>query len=146
MAIVTFRLFENLPRRVQEAYLAGAVRLLPCPQSLIFWGHPGYRALARELPRATQIPLLQLFPRTEDVGGFRIPQSGWLDERADDPVEAADGGMSEHAMRRHVRRNHRWEHEDAEAFLLDDRVTVAMFSSHPDDLHLYGKQIGRAHV
>ena len=143
MAIVTFRLFENLPRRVQEAYLAGAVRLLPCPQSLIFWGHPGYRTLSRELPRAMQIPLLQLFPRSEDLGGFRMPQSGWLDERADDPVDSTDGGMSDHAMRRRVRRTHRWEHQDAEDFLLDDRVTVALFSSHPDDLHLYGKPMAK---
>lgn len=145
LAIVTFRLFENLPRRVQEAYLAGGVRLLPCPQSLVFWGHAGYRRLAQTLPRATQIPLLQLFPRTEDAGGFRIPQSGWLDERPDDAADSADGGRSEHAMRRRVRRPHRWELDDdgKTDLMLDDRVTVALVSSHPDDLHLYGKPMAK---
>lgn len=142
-AIVTFRLFENLPRRVQEAYLAGAVRLLPCPHSLVFWGHTGYRTLAATLPRATQIPLLQLFARAEDTGGFRIPQSGWLDERSEDDEDATDGGQSEHAMRRRVRRAHRWEHGEEGNVRLDDPVTVALFSSHPDDLHLYGKPMAK---
>ena len=71
-------------RAVRTAYLAGALALVPTP------GEPGVlrapalpRSSRRELPRATQIPLLHLFPRIEGSCAIRIPQSGWLDEQDD---------------------------------------------------------------
>src|SRR5439155_3660694 len=77
--IVTFQPFAQLPAELRAGYLAGTVVLVPTPASLVFFEHPRYRVLERELPRAMQIPLLHLFPRIEGSCAIRIPQSGWLD-------------------------------------------------------------------
>src|SRR4029077_18740309 len=76
--LLTFRAFATLPQPVQQAYLAGALHLLPFPGSLVFWGAQPYRRLSRELPLAMQIPLLQAISRHENWHGVRVPQSGWL--------------------------------------------------------------------
>src|SRR5262249_11365616 len=74
-AIVTFQPFVRLPAAVRAAYLARSLAILPTPASLVFFEHPRYLDLARQLPRATQIPLLHLFPRIEGSCAIRIPQS-----------------------------------------------------------------------
>jgi hypothetical protein len=78
--LITFEPFIRLPAAVRSAYVAGQLVLVPTPASLLFFEHPRYRELARELPHAMQIPLLHLFPRVEGSCAIRIPQSGWLDE------------------------------------------------------------------
>ena len=54
--LLTFRPFGKLPAAIRKAYLAGDLHLLPFPGSLVYWGVPGYRRLAGELPLAGQIP------------------------------------------------------------------------------------------
>jgi hypothetical protein len=135
--LVTFRPFSGLPAPLRRAYLKRRVRLVPSPASLVFFEHPRYRALAETLPRATQIPLLHLFPRSESSYGIRIPQSGWLDEAALHPT-------SGHRLVHHVVRSHRWQrvardHAPALEPGFADKVSVALFSTAPDDLGLYGK-------
>ncbi|MGO8996273.1 MAG: M28 family peptidase, partial [Polyangiaceae bacterium] len=140
--LVTFQPFARLPGPVQEAYLARALRLVPSPASLLFYEHPLYRRLSAALPRATQIPLLHLFPRCEESYKIRIPQSGWLDEH--DPAQHPHG----HRIVSHVTRTHRWQRIARDEGLpgdgaFTDKVTVALFSTNPDDLGLYGKPMAR---
>jgi hypothetical protein len=135
-ALVTFRPFAELPGEVRAAYLTGRLAIYPSPASLVFFTHPGYRRLARELPDATQIALLHLFPRVEESCAIRIPQSGWLDEQG-------DGG---HRVVDRVARTHRWQrvprdHGVDERFA--DKVTVALFSTDPDVVGLYDKPMAR---
>jgi hypothetical protein len=142
--VVSFRPFAELPLPVQGAYLAGTLRLVPHPASLVFFGHPGYRRLGATLPRATQIPLLHLFPQVEGGYGIRIPQSGWLDEG----THARGPGPSGHRLVRHVRRSHRWQRMARDEAVTDPskfahKVSVALFSTDPDDLGLYGKPMAR---
>ena len=138
--LVTFEAFGRLPGELRAAYLGGSMRIVPSPSSLIFFEHPGYRRLA--LSWAQQIPLLQVFPRSESSYSLRIPQSGWLDEH-----RSGDHRAGGHRMVRTVVRSHRWQRHarDAEqapdAFA--DHATVALFSSSPDELGLYGKPMAR---
>jgi Peptidase family M28 len=141
--IVSFRPFERLPPAVQGAYLAGRVKVVPHPAGMIFFEHPGYHQLARTLPRATQIPLLHLFSHLADGNPIRIPQSGWLDERADARAPAHG-----HKVVSKIVRTHRWQRmardqnvREVETF--EDQVSVALFSTDPDDLELYGKPMAR---
>lgn len=143
-SLITFEPFARLPPAVRAAYLAGRLVLVPSPASLVFFEHAGYRALGRELPRATQIPLLQLFPRVEGSCAIRIPQSGWLDEF--DPLT----GRSPHRHRvvSHVTRTHRWQRVARDAGIhgdgmFTDKVSVALFSTDPEAVGLYDKPIAR---
>ncbi len=150
--LVTFTPFAELPLPIQHAYLARTLELVPSPASLVFAHHPRYPQLARELPRAQQIPLLHLFPRVTTGCAIRIPQSGWLDEL--EPAQQAGAahahgqGAHGHRVHSHVARSHRWQRiaRDQAApveqeFL--DKVTIALFSTRPDDLGLYGKPMAR---
>jgi hypothetical protein len=142
-ALVTFVPFARLDPSIRAAYLTGALQLVPHPASLVFFEHPRYRELARELPRATQIPLLHVFPRVETSCAIRIPQSGWLDE--DDP---AMHGKHGHKVVNHVVRTHRWQRVWRDADIhgdgaYTDRVSVALFSTDPDVLGLYDKPLAR---
>jgi hypothetical protein len=143
--LLTFRPFSGLPAPIQQAYLAGELHLLPFPGSLVFWGTQPYRKLATELPLAVQIPLLQLTARHESPWGIRVPQSGWLHE-----------GRSGHAahdeqvgpLRNTFKRTHRWakvlRHEDElDAVTREDHIHQVLFSTHPDDVGLYGKPMAR---
>ena len=136
-AIVTFTPFARLPPEIKTAYLARELVILPTPASLIFFEHPRYRELSRALPRATQIPLLHLFPRVTGSCTIRIPQSGWLDEHS--------GGAHGHRIVNKIARHHRWErverdHGDGE---LTDRVSIALFSTDADVLGLYDKPLAK---
>jgi hypothetical protein len=135
--LVTVRPFGELPESVRAAYLARTLRLVPSPASLVFAYHPRYRTLADALPRATQIPLLHLFPRCEDRYAIRIPQSGWLDE----------GGHAKHRVVETIARTHRWQRIARDAGLpadaFHDRVSTALFSTDPDALGLYDKPLAR---
>ncbi len=143
-AVFTFRPFAELPAAVQRGYLDRSIVLLPSPGSLAFFAHTGYSSLARSLPLATQIPLLHLFPRVEGGYAIRIPQSGWLDEH-----EAGHDGLSDgHRVVSSIVRTHRWQRvERDEAATTDcafaDKVSVALFSTAPDDVGLYGKPMAR---
>jgi hypothetical protein len=142
--LVTFEPFARLPAVVRAAYLSGQLVLVPSPASLLFFEHPRYRALARELPRAIQIPLLHLFPRVEGSCAIRIPQSGWLDES--DPTT----GRRRHGHRvvSHVARTHRWQRVARDVGIhgdgaYTDKVSVALFSTEPEAVDLYDKPIAR---
>ena len=127
---ITFEPFARLPEDTRRAYLAGELVLVPTPASLVFYNHPGYAGLARALPRATQIPLLKLFPRVERSCAIRIPQSGWLDE-----VD-------------HVVRTHRWQRVARDAGIhgdgmYTDKVSEALFLTTPEAIDLYDKPLAR---
>src|SRR5262249_30329081 len=137
-----FEPFAKLPEAVRTAYLGGKLALVPNPASLVFFEHPRYRALAKELPRAMQIPLLHLFPRVEQSCAIRIPQSGWLDE--EDPATQKHG----HRIANHVVRTHRWERVARDADVhgdgrYTDKVSVALFSTDPVAVDLYDKPLAR---
>jgi hypothetical protein len=142
--LVTLRPFAALPERIQLAYLARRILLVPSPGSLVFLEHPRYAELARELPRAMQIPLLHLFPRVEGGYAIRIPQSGWLDE-----YEAGhEGYAGGHRIVSSVVRTHRWQRVERDQAVgghgtFADEVTTALFSTDPDDVGLYGKPMAR---
>jgi len=145
--LVALRPFALLPRAVRAAYRAGDLHLLPFPGSLVFWGSPGYAALARELPFAQQIPLLHAIERHEGPHGLRVPQSGWMHEPREG--EAATAPPPLHGpLRNGYRRTHRWarvhRHEDELAVAgREDRVAHVLFSAAADDLGLYGKPMAR---
>ena len=134
--VVTVQPFAELPAAVRAAYLSRRLRIVPTPASLVFAYHPRYRALAEALPRATQVPLLHLFPRCEDRYAIRIPQSGWLDE----------GGRAHRVVDR-IARSHRWQRIARDAGIPDDayhdKVSTALFSTDPDVLGLYDKPLAR---
>jgi hypothetical protein len=142
--VFTFVPFARLPPAVSRAYLERKILLLPSPGSLVFFDHPGYATLARSLPLATQIPLLHLFPRVEGGYAIRIPQSGWLDEHE----TGHDGFAGGHRVVSSIVRTHRWQRVERDepastdcAFA--DKVSVALFSTAPDDVGLYGKPMAR---
>ncbi len=142
-ALVTFTPFARLPRPVRDAYLARKLTLIPTPATLVFFEHPKYRELATVLPRATQIPLLHVFPRVERSCAIRIPQSGWLDEH--DPAQQQHG----HRIVGDIARTHRWQRVDRDSDVIHgdgaytDKVSTALFSTEPDDLGLYDKPLAR---
>ncbi len=141
--VVTFRPFATLPAPVREKYLSGQLRLVPHPAGLVFFEHAGYRKLSQALPRATQIPLLHLFSHLADSAQLRIPQSGWLDE-----LDDLKAKQTHHTMVRKVTRSHRWQRiardqSPKEATKFEDLVSIALFSTDPDDLGLYGKPMAR---
>jgi Peptidase family M28 len=141
-ALVTFEPFSHLPSAVRDAYLAGSLAIVPTPASLVFFEHPRYRALAAQLPRAQQIPLLQLFPRVEQSCAIRIPQSGWLDES--DAATQPHG----HKIVSHIVRTHRWQRVARDADIhgdgaYTDKVSVALFSTEPVAIDLYDKPLAR---
>ncbi|HLK90339.1 MAG TPA: M28 family peptidase, partial [Polyangia bacterium] len=101
--------------------------------------------LAPSLPRARQIPLLHLFSHLADAASLRIPQSGWLDETVG---ERPGRGHHNHAVVKKVLRTHRWQRVPRDSDLkalapFEDQVSVALFSTDPDDLGLYGKPMAR---
>ena len=146
--IVTFQPFGALPAEVRARYLGHTLRIVPSPASLVFFEHGLYRKLAHELPHATQIPLLHVFPRVEGSCSIRIPQSGWLDEH--DPAQATTHG---HHIVAHVTRTHRWQRVARDAAVATapahgdgkytDKVSVALFSTEPDVVGLYDKPLAR---
>jgi hypothetical protein len=143
--LLTFRPFAALPAAVRRAYLGGALHLLPCPGSLLFWGTPGAARLARELPFAVQIPLLTILARSEAVGKLRVPQSGWMHEpHPDHPLP----DEPQVALRNTYQRTHRWDrihrHDDPLEVLADeDRLAHVLFSTNEDDMGLYDKPMAR---
>ena len=139
--IVTLTPFAELPAAIRAAYLARAIRIVPTPASLALFHDPRCRALAGELPRATQLPLLPLVPGCEDRPAIRIPQSGWL--HGDVPP---DGHASDH-VESYIARMVRWHHCVDEAGgpepVIYDKVSTALFSTDPDVIGLYGKPMAR---
>ncbi len=143
--LLTFRPFGKLPEPVRRAYLAGDLNLLPFPGSLLFWGVPLYRRMARRMPLAQQIPLLHIFHRHEDVHGVRVPQSGWMHE----PRPGKPGPDPHHGpLRNTYKRSHRWErlhrHQDELAVGAgEDKISHVLFSVSEGDIGLYGKPMAR---
>ena len=144
--LLTFRPFAHLSQSIQNAYLAGHLHLLPYPGSLVFWGSPRYRQLARALPGAMEIPLLQCIARHESVRGLRVPQSGWMFEKTEGKgAKAHDASLG--PLRNGFHRSHRWEwierNDDPDSQVLDQGIQRVLFSAHPDDVGLYGKPMAR---
>jgi hypothetical protein len=142
--LLTLEPFGTLPEAVQRAFLDGTLQIVPTPSSLVFSEHPRYKKLAAALPRASQIGLLHVFLRVEGGYTIRIPQSGWLDEH--DPSQPRPAG-SHRAVPRVVR-THRWQRTARDEVRIGDGaftdpVTVALFSTNPDDLGLYGKPMAK---
>ncbi|HEX5281070.1 MAG TPA: M28 family peptidase, partial [Micropepsaceae bacterium] len=141
--VLTFTPFVLLPDPIQRAYLAGKLHLLPSPPGMAFWGSPLLRTLGNSLPYADQI-LLQRVVARHDGKGIRVPQSGWLHRRRPGHAEH-DPGLG--ALHETVRRTHRWQRvlrtDDDTEFAREDSVHAALFSTHPDDVRLYGKPMAR---
>lgn len=141
--LLTFRPFAQLPRPVREAYLAGDLRLLPCPSSLAFWGAAGCLGLRSELPLAMQLPLLDAVDRRESPGGIRVPQAGWLYQPA---AGKPDVGRDLGRVKNEFRRTHRWERVGRDEEVREDateKLIQVLFSADPEDLGLYGKPMAR---
>jgi hypothetical protein len=143
--LLTFRPFSELPAFVRERYLAGALTLLPCPQSLVFWGMQTYQRLARELPLAMQIPLLPLVARSGGPEALRVPQAGWLHE----PHPQLDPATVERELVRNTyARTHRWNrvHRYDDELALNpgvDKLSKVLFDASPAALGLYHKPMAR---
>ncbi len=141
--LLTFTPFALLPGAIQRAYLSGTLNLLPSPASMVFWGSPLIRRLSGTLPFADQVLLLNAIARHEGRG-IRVPQSGWL-HHSTNRHAGHDPGLG--AIRATMRRTHRWQRvlrdDDDLEFAREDRVHVALFSTHPDDVRLYGKPMAR---
>ena len=143
--LLTFRPFGRLPAAVRKAYLGGHLCLLPFPGSLIFWGVPGYRTLHDELPFALQVPLLLTVARHRALGGFRVPQSGFLHE----PTAAKPhAGAHAHLVKNTYRRTHRWDKvlRDQDELALvgeEEKLLHVLFSTIPEDIDLYDKPMAR---
>jgi hypothetical protein len=143
--LLTFKPFASLPAAVRKAYLAGTLHLLPFPGSLTYWGVPGYRQLARELPLATQIPLLFGVARHAMPVGVRVPQSGFLHE----PTEARPEARTHAAhVRNTYQRTHRWDKvlRDQDDLAQPGRVHKllrVLFGTLPADIDLYDKPMAR---
>jgi hypothetical protein len=149
--LLTFRPFATLPENIQKAYLSEQLHLLPCPQSLLFWGVPGNLHLQHEAPFAGQATLLHVLQRHEDIHGLRIPQTGWLHEPHPDHPAPDDPQL---AVKNTYLRTHRWaklhRHEDELSVLKnkdkkaqEDKLVHVLFSTDGDDLGLYGKPMAR---
>jgi Peptidase family M28 len=141
--LLTFTPFTLLPRPIQEAYLSGSLALLPSPASLVFWGSPLIGKLRGKLPFSDQLLLQEAVVRHEGIG-MRVPQSGWLHHRRPGHTEH-DTGLGN--LNEAIRRTHRWQHvlreDDDTTFAREDHIHSALFSTHPDDVRLYGKPIAR---
>ncbi|MDE2477232.1 MAG: hypothetical protein KGO48_19410, partial [Alphaproteobacteria bacterium] len=141
--LLTFTPFAMLPEPLQKAYLSGNLHLLPSPAGLAFWGSPLMWILGKSLPYADQILLQRTVARHEGKG-VRVPQSGWLHCRRPGHAEH-DPGLG--AVHNTVRRTHRWQRvsrtDDDTEFAREDSIHAALFSTHPDDVRLYGKPMAR---
>jgi hypothetical protein len=141
--LLTFTPFALLPEPLQRAYLLGKLHLLPSPAGMAFWGSPLLHTLGSSLPFADQILLQRAVARHEGKG-IRVPQSGWLHHARPGHAEH-DTGLG--ALQNTVRRTHRWQHvlrtDDDTEFAREDSVHTALFSTHPDDVRLYGKPMAR---
>lgn len=141
--LLTFTPFAMLPEPLQKAYLSGNLHLLPSPAGLAFWGSPLMWILGKSLPYADQILLQRTVARHEGKG-IRVPQSGWLHCRRPGHAEH-DPGLG--AVHNTVRRTHRWQRvsrtDDDTEFAREDSIHAALFSTHPDDVRLYGKPMAR---
>jgi hypothetical protein len=142
--LVSFRPFGQLPAAVRKGYLGGRLALLPFPGSLVFWGveRPGH--LHAQLPLALQIPLLANVNRHESPIGIRVPQAGVLHQpNADRPTYESAAAH----LRNTYKRTHRWEKvlrdQDEPLVEKDSPLVSVLFSTHPDDLELYGKPMAR---
>jgi hypothetical protein len=152
--LLTFRPFAALPPKVRQAYLQGDLVLLPCPSSLLFWGVQAAVQLQRELPFAFQVPLLHLLKRHEGLHGLRVPQAGWMHEPRPDQAKPPHHPHHAHpddpqlAVRNTYQRTHRWDkvhrhQNELDVLQKEDKVAHVLFSTHGDDLGLYGKPMGR---
>jgi hypothetical protein len=143
--LVTFRQFGRLPPSIREAYLAGRLALLPFPGSLAFWGVERARQVYLQLPLALQIPLLANVNRHEFPIGIRVPQAGVLHQpNAEQPTYQNTAGH----LRNTYKRTNRWDKvlrdQDELALLAGETpLEKVLFSTLPDDLHLYGKPMAR---
>lgn len=140
--LLTFRPFATLPADIQNAYVSGKLHLWPFPGSLVYWGVPGFRKLAKQLPLAMQLSLATQFPRFNDLHGIRIPQGGVLNEKV--PPDPETAGIH----RPLFARTHRWQkvqrHEDEVALIAAaDPVTRVLFSTDAEDIDLYNKPMAR---
>ena len=143
--LLNFEPFGDLPETVKNAYLAEELHLVPFPGSLLFWGVQGYLEMQRELPTASQIPLLHLVERHEAPVGLRVAQSGWIHvPRPDHPLPGEGFGPISNTFKRTHRwaRVHRYEDELSLPGRLDHVIHV-LFSTAPSDLDLYGKPMAR---
>jgi Peptidase family M28 len=143
--LLTFRPFSRLPAAVRKAYLGGLLCILPFPGSLVFWGVPGYRTLHAEMSLALQIPLLLMVAHHRALGGFRVPQSGYLHEPTASKPHA---GSHAHLVKNTYRRTHRWDkilRDQDELALIgkEEKLLHVLFSTIPEDIDLYDKPMAR---
>jgi len=143
--LLTFRPFGRLPAPIRKAYLGGQLCLLPFPGSLAFFGVPGFRKLQKELPLALQVPLLMAMARHRAVGGFRVPQCGFLHEPTPDKPHA---GADSPLVKNTFRTMHRWDkvlRDDDELTLIgkEQKLVHVLFSTNPEDIDLYDKPLAR---
>jgi hypothetical protein len=143
--LLTFTPFSRLPAAVRQKYLAGELRLLPFPGSLVFSGIPVYLRLQEQLSLAMQLPLLRLVRRNGGPDGIRVPQSGWLSEpRRDEKESKVQAELLLNTYRRTNRWNRAHRYEDAAAQSVKvDKVAQTLFSTSLDAMGLYDKPMAR---
>jgi hypothetical protein len=144
--LLTFRPFSELSEIIQQKYFAGELNLLPFPGSLVFWGMPTFNTLAKEIPTASQIPLLRLVGRKRGSGtGLRVQQSGWFLEK--NGHNSSD--INHELLREKFQRTHRWERSHRFVSELEkeseemSHVAKVLFSTNLDSMGLYDKPMAR---
>lgn len=143
--LLTFVPFAQLPDAVKKNYTSGKLHLLPFPGSLVFWGMPNYLAHQESFPFSVQPSLLRLANRSAAPGGFRVPQSGWLNEPRRDGKESE---IQEELLFNTFYRTNRWNRvhrfQDPVAHSERcDKVTLVLFSATLDAMGLYDKPLAR---
>ena len=141
--LLTFKPFGQLPGEIKVKYLSGNLVLIPFPGSLVFWGMPGYNRLKKELPTASQIPLLNLVARNRGLNGLRVPQAGWIHEPHPDNKNLI---INENLVQNSYHRTHRWQkvHRYQDELNITARkvkLIKALFSTEPDAMGLYDKPL-----
>jgi hypothetical protein len=148
--LLTFRPFRDLPAAVKRKYFAGDLHLLPFPGSLLFWGCPAYKKLAKTMRLAEQVPLLHFLERHEALGKIRVPQSGWFEEVSESDAVAKRKKLKEpgwkpirDTYKRIFRqaRKHRFDDHLVDAH--EHRMPHVFFSTRSQDIDLYHKPMAR---
>ena len=119
-------------------YAGGALHLLPFPGSLVFWGSPQYRKCSIFRWRGNSCSRNSSRAMKDRVAFGCRNRAGCI-------IRASTLCIGRPSETFH--RTHRWQRvlkgDDATEFAREDHLHTVLFSTHPDDVGLYGKPMAR---